>query len=268
MYVPKEIAKNYLETGKEKTSMSFGRILVLAIMAGFFIGFAAAAVNTAVGIIEDPGVSKLIGSFLFPAALAMILLAGGELFTGNTLILIPVLDKKVSVGRFARNLGIVYAGNFIGAVLIALMLFGGEQFAVFGNAVGGATINAAAAKVALPFGVAFLRGIGCNMLVCTSTWMGYSSKTAGGKLACLILPIALFVLLGLEHSIANMYFIPAGIIALNNPAYAAAATADTALLSWGGFIHNMIPVTLGNIIGGFIIGGSYWFAYLRNGKKV
>ncbi|MDD3921286.1 MAG: formate/nitrite transporter family protein [Eubacteriales bacterium] len=271
MNAPNEVAANYVGIGKKKATMASGKLILLGILAGMFIAFAAVGANTASSVIENAGVSKLIGALLFPAGLAMVLIAGSELFTGNNLIIITVLEKEARVTDMLRNWLLVYIGNFIGALLVAWLVNGGHQLSLFSNALAGTTINTATAKATLTFGDAFLRGVMCNFLVCLAVWMSFASKSVGGKIAALYFPVMLFVLCGFEHSVANMYYVPAGIFALSNANYVAAATADTSLLTWGNFfINNLLPVTLGNIVGGAgLVGVMYWLIYLKkNNAKV
>jgi formate/nitrite transporter len=268
---PYEIASDLIGIGKKKASAPAVKLLALGILAGMFIALAAAGSSTASSMIENPGVSKLVGALLFPAGLAMVLIAGSELFTGNSLIIISVLEKEASVGGLLKNWLFVYAGNFIGAVLAALLINLGNQPGLFANQLAAFTIKVAAVKSSLPFGNAFVLGILCNFLVCVAVWMSFAAKDVTGRIAGLYFPVMLFVLSGFEHSVANMYYVPAGIFALSNPVYAAAAAAagvNTNNLTWGNFfIHNLIPVTLGNIIGGAVlVGFMYWFLYLKKEK--
>ena len=246
MNSPAEIAKNYVPIGKGKANMKASKLFVLGILAGIFIAIAGVGASTASTSLSG-SVGKLVGACVFPAGLTLVILAGSELFTGNCLIIISVLEKEASVVNMLRNWVIVYLDN----------------------ALGGATINTAVAKVSMSFGDAFLKGVFCNMLVCLAVWLGFSSKTAAGKIAALFYPIMVFVLSGFEHSVANMFYGPAGLFAMGNADYLAAATADTAKLTWGAFfVKNLIPVTLGNIVGGAVLVGMvYWFIYLKKDKE-
>jgi len=272
MNSPKEIAQNYVATGAAKTKLSIGRMLVLAILAGMFIAVAGVGATIASTTIASPSLAKLIGAAVFPVGLAMVLLAGSELFTGNNLIIISVLERQAKVTAMLKNWLFVYIGNFIGSILIAAIAVYGGTFGLFSNQAAASVITTAVAKVSLDFGPALLRGILCNFLVCIAVWMSFSAKDIVGKVAALFLPIMLFVLSGYEHSIANMYYISAGLFAAKNPAYAAAAVengANLSKLTWGAmFTKNLIPVTIGNIIGGVVlVGCAYWFIYLRKDKN-
>ncbi|OQA15789.1 MAG: putative formate transporter 1 [Firmicutes bacterium ADurb.Bin356] len=269
MNAPNEVAVNVIAIGKKKASLPAEKLFVLGILAGMFIAFAAVGANTASSVIENAGVSKLIGALLFPARLAMVLVAGSELFTGNSLIIIGVLEKEVTFAAMCKNWLFVYLGNFVGALLVAWLVNAGHQLSLFSNALAGTTINVATAKAALSFGDAFIRGVLCNFLVCIAVWMSFAAKDIAGKIIGLFFPVMLFVLCGFEHSVANMYYVPAGLFALANPAYASAATANVSLLTWGNFlINNLIPVTLGNVVGGVgLVGIPYWLVYLKKSKS-
>ncbi|MDR2421374.1 MAG: formate/nitrite transporter family protein [Oscillospiraceae bacterium] len=269
MNSPKEVAQNYIATGEAKTKLSAEKSVVLAVLAGMFIALAGAGATIASATIASPSLSKLIGAFVFPVGLSMTLIAGSELFTGNCLIIIPVLERRARASAMLRNWFFIYIGNFAGALLVAALAVYGGTFSLFDNAAAGAVINTAVAKVSLSFGDALLRGVLCNFLVCVAVWMSFAAKDIVGKVAGLFLPVMLFVLSGYEHSVANMYYISAGLFAAKNPAYAAAATANLTKLTWGTmFGKNLLPVTVGNIIGGaLLVGAAYWFVYLRGGEK-
>ena len=210
---------------------------------------------------------------VFATGLMLIVVAGGELFTGNTLMIISVIEKKTSVWSLLRNWTIVYVANFIGAVLIAYMMFQSGLFASGGDMLGAVTIRIAVYKVNINFMSAIFLGIMCNWLVCLAVWMAYGCDTILGKLFAVFFPIWLFITSGFEHSIANMYYIPAGILAKSIDSMSAmTGLSSEALnsLSWGSFItHNLIPVTIGNIIGGVIfVAIAYWLAFRKFNVKV
>jgi len=268
---PKEIAQNYITIGTAKTKLPISKMLVLGMLAGMFIALAGVGATVSSATITTASVAKLVGACVFPVGLAMVLLAGSELFTGNCLLIIPVLEKKASLGGMLKNWIFVYIGNLIGSLIVAALVVYGHTFSLFSNAASVSVISTALGKVSLAWGDAFFRGILCNFLVCIAVWMAFAAKDVVGKMAGLFMPVMLFVLNGFEHSIANMYFISAGILAKGNPAYAAAYTAahpnaNLDLLNWGSFFaKNLLPVTLGNIIGGMVlVGMAYWFIYLRN----
>lgn len=271
MNSPAEIAKNYVNIGKGKVNTPVPKMFILAIMAGMFIAMAGVGASTASCTVENASLAKLVGAAVFPGGLAMVLIAGSELFTGNTLLLIPLMEKEVSVAGVLRNWVVVYLGNLVGSMIVSAICVWGGQLGLFSNALAVSAMGTAAAKCSMPFMQALIKGIGCNFLVCIAVWMSFAAKDIAGKFFALYLPILIFVVAGFEHSIANMYYITVGLFAKLNPAYlqaAADAGKDLSALTWGNmFIANLLPVTIGNIIGGgVLVGLSYWFAYLHKSK--
>jgi formate/nitrite transporter len=241
--------------------------MVLAILAGMLIAFAAAASSTAAHSVANVGLARTITAAIFPFGLGMVVLMGAELFTGSCLIATSALDKRVRLITMLKNWLLVYIGNFIGSIIVAA---GGAFSGQFKYSAGGlavATIKTAAAKCALPFGSALILGIFCNVLVCLGVLLALSAKDTSGKILGAYLPVFFFVISGFEHSVANMYYIPAGIFAKMNPVYAqlaATAGVDVSKLTWGNFLlGNLLPVTLGNIIGGVAVGALLWYCFLR-----
>lgn len=272
MNSPAEVAKNYLTIGKNKVNTPIAKMFLLAALAGMFIAFAGVGATTAAVSIPLASVGKLVGAMVFPGGLAMVLVAGSELFTGNNLIIIPALQKEVSWGGMLKNWIVVWIGNFVGSILVAAVCVFSHQVSLFDNGMAVSAINTAVGKCSLSFGDACLKGVACNFLVCIAVWMSFAAKDIAGKIVALYLPIMIFVLCGFEHSVANMYYIAIGLFAKGNATYAAAATAagaDLTNLTWGNFfIKNLIPVTIGNIIGGAILVGLvYWFCYIRGTEK-
>jgi formate/nitrite transporter len=250
MNAPAQIAENYAELGVFKARMPKGKLFLLAILAGVFI--AAAGVGSLIG---SAAAGKLAGACIFPAGLAMVVIAGSELFTGNNLMVISLLEKKITVGQLLLAWLVVYVGNLVGAMLVSWLTVAGGTF----NAYYESLIAAAAAKTALSFGEAVLRGIMCNLLVCVAVWMGMAAKEPTGKIVGLFLPIMVFVLCGYEHCVANMFYIPAGLMACARYG----VTAD-GLTWWAFVVKNLLPVTMGNIIGGAGLGTVFWAIYLPN----
>ena len=250
---PAEIAETCVSVGKKKAGLSAPKMLWLGFLAGMFIAFAGVAATFA-----NVYVNKLAGAMVFPAGLAMVLLAGSELFTGNCLMTAALLRHEITAGAMLKNWGLVYLGNLIGAVFVsALTVFGGT----FDNAVGEALMATAASKASLSFGAAFLRGILCNILVCVAVWMSFGAKDMGGKVLAMYFPIMAFVVSGFEHSIANMFYLPAGILLT-------ARTGADAISVSGAILNNLLPVTLGNIVGGAgIVAAGYFFVYLKRKKN-
>ena len=275
MNSPKEVAQNYIAVGAAKTKLSISKMLWLGILAGIFIALAGVTATIASATLTG-SVAKLVAAAVFPGGLAMVLIAGSELFTGNTMILMPVCCRQATVGGMLKNWVVVYIGNFIGSILVAaLVVYGHTMLKVLPDgAAGVAAIHTAVGKVNLAFGDAFFRGILCNFLVCIAVWMSFAAKDVVGKIAGLFFPIMFFVLCGYEHSVANMYFISTGLFANGTGAFAdAMANAfpkdNLASLTWGAFfVKNLLPVTLGNILGGSVLVGlGYWFTYIRADKK-
>lgn len=258
MHSPKETAQNYLNACETKAKLPLGRMFVLAILAGMFIAVGGLAAGVSSATLTGSA-ARLVSGAVFPAGLAMVLIAGSELFTGNCLMIMGVLTRRITVGGMLRNFIVVWLGNLVGAMLIAFIAAFGHSYGAFGGALAEAVVNTAAAKTSLSFGDAFLRGVGCNFLVCIAVWMANAAKTVGGKIAGLYFPIAAFVIAGFEHVVANMYYIPAGIFAASIHGVAAEG------LTWGAFVlKNLIPVTLGNMVGGMILVGCVgWYLYLR-----
>ncbi|SCZ78433.1 formate/nitrite transporter family protein [Acidaminobacter hydrogenoformans] len=275
MLTPAEIAEATVETAKKKAALSPSSQLLLGVLAGAFIAFAAQGSNMAAfNLFSDPatyGMGKALAGAIFGTGLMLVILAGGELFTGNTLMVAAVMQKKVTVGDMLRNWARVYAGNFVGAMLVTFMIVYSGQLNSSNALLAGQTIKIAAYKVNLPFHSALFLGVMCNWLVTLAVWLSYGAKDMTGKILAIFFPIWLFITSGFEHSIANMYYVPAGILAKANPVWAEASHLSAEVLNtltWKNFlIGNLLPVTLGNIIGGVVcVGGAYWFVYLRDKK--
>jgi formate/nitrite transporter len=218
------------------------------------------------------GLGRCVAGVVFPTGLMLVVLAGGELFTGNTLIGIAVAQKRTTLSAMLRNWGWVYFGNFVGAVMLAHMMVNSGLFNNGAGLLGGVTIKIASGKESLSFLSAFYLGILCNWLVCLAVWIAYGAKDMAGKILGIFCPIWLFITSGFEHSVANMYYVPAGIMAKSNAAWAkASGLSQQALdnLTWSNFfLHNLVPVTLGNIVGGLgFVGMVYWFVYLLPAKQ-
>jgi len=271
---PPEIASEFVEMGVKKTGNKAQNLIILSILAGAFIAFASQGSNYAIHTIESPGLAKTLAGALFAAGLMLVVVAGGELFTGNCLIVISCLNGKSKWSGLLRNWFYVYLGNFIGSVLIAFLIYKSGQLNASNGMLGGFTIKTAVDKTGLTFENAFYLGIMANWLVCLAVWMSAGAKDMAGKLLAIFFPIWLFITSGFEHSIANMYYITVGIMAKSNPEWVKAAidmgvTPDKldALNIVTMLSKNLIPVTLGNIAGGALfVGMSYWMTYLYRGK--
>lgn len=272
-FSPAEVANNVIGIGKGKATNTVAKLFFLGILAGMFIAFAATGANTASCTIENASVAKLVGALIFPVGLAMVLIAGSELFTGNCLVIVSVLEKEAKLSQMLKNWVVVYIGNFVGSMLVVLLVNFSGQLGLFDGALAVTTMKVAAGKAGLAFGKATLLGIGCNFLVCIAVWISFAAKSVGCKMLGLFMPIMLFVLSGFEHSVANMYYVPSGLVAkaINPDAVAMAAEKgiDLTNLTWGNFfVNNLIPVTIGNIIGGMVlVGMMYWFIFVRKSAK-
>ncbi len=241
MLSPKEIAEATVNGGVKKANLSSTQMILLGVFAGMFIGFGAHADITVIQTMWkiDVGLAKFMGAAVFPVGLMLVLMAGAELFTGNNLMTLAYMNNKITLNKMLKNWGFVYLGNFIGSILLAWVLsksglYGSEPMIVKAQAI-------ASGKLSLPFGQAIIRGILCNIIVVLAVWFATASKDVTGKIFAAWFPIMMFVLSGFEHSIANMFFIPIGkFVGLD--------------VSWAQiWMNNLIPVTIGNIIGGAII---------------
>ena len=249
---PVEIAEIWIGNGVKKANLPIGKMLVLGMMAGAFIGFGAdvfVLATAAGGDAFQAMVAKLIGAALFPVGLMMVILCGAELFTGNNLLTLALMDKKITAGQMLRNWGVVYIGNLAGSVLLAFLL---AKSGLFADAAGERAIAIAAAKTSIPFMPALLRGMLCNILVVLACWFQAGARDLIGKIFAIWFPIMMFVFAGFEHSIANMTYIPLGIF----------LGAD---VTWGAFfLNNLLPVTIGNLIGGAcVVPFAYYYAYKK-----
>jgi formate/nitrite transporter len=269
---PQEILAYTSDVGVAKTERSISAQFILAFLAGVFIAFASEGSNMAAfNLFANPntyGLGKVLAGAVFGTGLMLVLIAGGELFTGNALIIVAVLDKKIRVRRMLLNWLVVYTGNFIGSIFIAYMMAQSGLFNSGNNMLGGQTIKIAVYKTQLSFSQGFFLGIMCNWLVCLAVWVSYATKDALGKMFACFFIIGLFITSGFEHSVANMYYIPAGIFAKANPQWAEAAQAGAGQLgelTWPAFVtRNLLPVTLGNIVGGSVmVGFLYWLSLKR-----
>jgi len=254
---------------RQKTRESILHLTILGFFAGVYVGFGA---QLAIMVTHDlaafvgVGMSKLIGGAVFSVGLMLVVVAGAELFTGNNLIFLSVLGRQVTVRKLLRNWTIVYFANLVGSLLLVLLMYWSGLWKTDGGLVGAKALSIANAKVNLTFLQAFARGILCNWLVCLAVWMAVSARAVAGKVFAVFFPITAFVASGFEHSVANMFFIPMGLAMKEQLAVVTAAGLADKLshLTVGGMVMNLIPVTLGNIIGGaFFVSTLYWVVYIR-----
>ena len=265
---PLEMAERMEDVGVRKATMDPWSMFALAVLAGSFIGLGAEFFTL---VITDSGLgfgmNKLVGGLVFCLGLILVVVAGAELFTGNNLIVMAWVVGKLTLGQVMRNWLIVYAGNLVGSLATVVFMYFTRQWVFSDYHVGATALSIANAKVNLPFSAAITRGILCNALVCLAVWLTLSGRSVTDKILAILFPITAFVASGFEHSIANMYFIPMGILLKGEPQVVEAAglaAADLALLNLQGFIDNLIAVTTGNVFGGgFLVAAVYWFIYRR-----
>jgi formate transporter len=267
-FTPPEIARLVETRGVAKANASVLTTFVLAVLAGAFIGLGA-VLSTVIGTgsAAGYGVTRWLSGIGFSMGLILVVLAGAELFTGNNLVVMSWVSRHITMTRLLRNWGIVYLGNLVGSLSIVVMVFLARWWTQSDNAVGAAALSIATTKAGLSFGVIFVRGVLANALVCLAIWLATGARSVADKIFAIIFPISAFVAAGFEHSVANMYFLPIGLLLKHQ-----AGVADAAGLSSGqldsldaaGVINNLAASTLGNIVGGAILVGLvYWFVYLR-----
>ena len=262
--LPPQMAAKAETVGEAKANLNAASTFVLAVLAGAFIAWGGVFFTTVIttgGIALPFGVTKLLGGLVFSLGLILVIVAGAELFTGNNLIVMAWASGRISWKQVLRNWLIVYAGNFAGAIGIAVLVY----FAGFANgsngAVGDTMLKIAVAKCNIAWPQAIAAGVGCNVLVCLAVWLCMSCRTVADKVLAIIFPITAFVATGMEHCVANMYFVPAALMVK-------AERGSSESIDVANFVvNNLIPVTFGNVIGGAVLVGLvYWFVYLREGE--
>ena len=269
------LMSNYENGTAAKAVKPVAKIFVAAIMAGMFIAFGGSSSNVAVFGIENVGLARTLAGCIFPVGLMLIVLVGGELFTGNCMMIGGVMTGRIKAIQMIRVLVTVYLGNLVGSLIVSFLAYYSGQWKYGAGALGAYTIKVAFGKLNLSFGTAVASGILCNILVCVAVLMASASKDAVGKICGCFFPIWAFVIAGYEHCVANMYYIPAGIIAAMDPAFAQKAmelygytAEDLAMLNPVNMIvNNLIPVTIGNIIGGMLfVAVPYVYLYNKKAK--
>jgi formate/nitrite transporter len=266
-YQPAQMVCRLEDACTAKTSRDTFSMTLLGLLAGFFIGLGAifcTLVTTDIGL--GFGLGKLLGGLAFSLGLILVVVAGAELFTGNSLIVAPWLSTRVTGTALLRNWGIVYLANFAGALILVAIVFGARFWALGGYEVGSNALMIAAGKTSLGFWPALCRGIMCNILVCLAVWMCLAARSVTEKILAIVFPITAFVACGFEHSIANMFFIPMGIAMAGQAQVVQAAgvtASQIANVNVIGLFHNLIPVTIGNVVGGTSVGIVYWLIFLR-----
>ena len=271
--LPSEMAAKAERIGVKKARLNPVSVFVLAVLAGAFIALGAVFSTTVVagaGSVLPFGVTRLLAGMVFSLGLILVVIGGAELFTGNNLIVMAWAHRTVTTRLLLKNWVIVYTGNFVGALITVLIVFLSGQYQFGSGAVGAAALSTANAKMGYDFLQAMALGIMCNALVCLAVWLTYSARTVSDKILAIVPPITAFVAAGFEHSIANMYFVPMGLLIRAGAPQSfwtaiGKTAADYGNLTWDRFlINNLLPVTIGNIIGGaLMVGAVYWFVYLR-----
>lgn len=262
-FSPREISEKVQSIGVAKARLPFLQTAMLGVLAGAFIGLGALYYTI---VASDPALgfaaTRVLGGIVFSLGLILVSVGGAELFTGNNLMVMAWADRKITVAELLRNWTIVYAANAVGAVGLAATVYLADHGAMNGGAVGVAYVKIAAAKTALPFGEAFFKGVLCNVLVCLAVWLAMAGHTVVDKILAIVFPISAFVAAGFEHSVANMYFIPLGMLLADGATLP--ATLSVASLGWAGLAANLVAVTLGNIVGGSVmVALVYYLVYRR-----
>ncbi len=274
--LPGEIARKAETIGANKALMDFASLMVLAVLAGAFIGLGAMFATTVMAGAEDMlpfGVSRLIAGLVFCLGLILVVVGGAELFTGNTLMVMALAARKITLSEMLRAWTIVYMGNFVGAFGTAVLVLLSGQYQTGSGSVATVALSLAMAKATLPFDQALFLGVLCNVLVCLAVWLSLGARSTSDKVLAILFPVSAFVAAGFEHSVANMYLIPLGLLIKawapsSLWAQIAIQPGDLAGLTWSGLFWNLLPVTLGNVIGGgVLVGAVYWFVYLRGGRE-
>ena len=265
-YSPKEIAERVENVGVTKAALPLSSQVALGVLAGGFIGLGAMFFTL---VVSDASLSfavaRVLGGVVFSLGLILVVVAGAELFTGNNLLVMATVAGRIPASRFLQNMVVIYVANLVGAVGLAGLVALSSHWQMGGAVVGKAAVSIAAAKCALPFGEAFFKGVLCNVLVCLAVWLAMAGRTVTDKVLAIVFPITAFVACGFEHSVANMYFIPLGILLREQVAASGMANLDA--LNWLGFARNLLPVTVGNLVGGAgMVGLVYWVIYRRDTK--
>jgi formate/nitrite transporter len=270
---PKTIAETIASTvGVGKVTSPWFSVLVLGVLAGAYIGFGgllSTSVTFDLAAKLGIGFKQFLAGSAFSVGLILVVVAGAELFTGNNLMVSSVITRKITLSNMTKRWILVYVANLFGSLVLALMVYLSGLWKAGGGQMGQVAVGIAYTKVNLGFVEALVRGIGCNWLVCLAVWMALAARQTIGKIWAIYFPIMAFVAIGFEHCIANMYFIPAGLFLHNWAGIAGPEAFDPASLNWASFaFKNLLPVTIGNVIGGAVfVGMSYWSAFLRPTPK-
>jgi formate/nitrite transporter len=261
-FSPREIAENVQAGGVAKARLPLLSMAMLGMVAGGFIGLGALFSTV---VLSDPDLgfaaSRVLGGLTFSLGLILVVVAGAELFTGNNLLVMAWADRRIGTWEMLRNWLVVYVANAVGAMGLAVIVWLSHHGDMNGGAIALQYVKIASAKASLPFAEAFFKGVLCNLLVCLAVWIAMAGRSVSDKVLAIVFPISAFVAAGFEHSVANMYLIPAGILMQDGVSHAAPA------LDWGGFAANLVPVTLGNIVGGSVMVALVYFIIYRRGES-
>jgi formate/nitrite transporter len=261
-YSPKDVADRIESVGVVKANLPLIPMAALGVLAGGFIGLGAMFYTL---VVSDASLGfaaqRLLGGLVFSLGLILVVIAGAELFTGNNLMVMAWVDRRIAAKLLLRNLGLVYVTNFVGAAGVALLVAKSGHARMNDGAVADTAVSIAAAKCSIDFAEAFLRGILCNLLVCLAIWLAMAGRSVTDRILAVLFPITAFVAAGFEHCVANMYFVPLGLFLAGEQASAG--------LTWAAFVtQNLLPVTLGNIVGGAgLVGLTYWVIYGREKSR-
>lgn len=274
--LPVEIANQAEEIGVRKANLDTVSLFLLSLLAGGFIAIGAifaTTVSLGTGSLSY-GIARVLAGTAFATGLIMVVVGGAELFTGNNLIVMAYASKRISLAALLRNWAIVYVGNFVGSLITAYAMFLANQHMLANGTMGASMLQIAHSKASLSMVSALVLGVYCNALVCMAVWMCFGTRTTSGRILAIVPPIAAFVAASFEHSVANMYFLPVALFVKQgaSPEFfelIQKSPSDFPLLTWGRFIwNNLIPVTIGNIIGGGgLVGAMYWVIYLRRNRR-
>lgn len=271
LFTAAETAANYANAGASKAKLPISKMLVLGVLAGFLIGFPSCVTNMATYALDNNSTVRMVSGLLFAFGLGMVVISGAELFTGNTLITISVLEKKATLAGMLRNWLFVYIGNFVGSMVLSFICAQFGWLSAGSNALAAASMRIAVGKMTMPFQNAFFMGVLCNILVTMGVLLSLSGKDGISRFIGAWAPVMFFVTCGFNHSIADMTYCMLGLFAKNVPAYLEAAQAAGVAvenLTWGNYLlGNLIPVTLGNIVGGVAVGFTFWFSFLRGAGR-
>jgi formate transporter len=265
-YSPDKIAERVENVGIAKAGLPLLPMIALGVLAGGFIGLGAlfatlASSDASLGF----AATRVLAGVAFSLGLILVVVAGAELFTGNNLLVMAWVARRISTTKLLKNFAVVFLANLAGAMGLALLVYWSGHWKMADGAVGRTAVSIAAAKASLPFAEAFVRGILCNVLVCLAVWLAVAGRSVADKILAIVFPITAFVAAGFEHCVANMYFIPLGILLRAQGVGANAPGVDH--LDWAGFAHNLLPVTIGNVVGGSVMVGLVYFAVYRLGPK-